>query len=50
MLTVYRPLRVPPLVLCSWQAIEMLRHRTFLPTGGLTKPRKDFDWDGSNIK
>jgi hypothetical protein len=26
------------------KAIEMLRRRTYLPTGGLKKPRTDFDW------
>lgn len=33
------------------KVIEMIRKRTFFPTGGNSiSPRKDFDWDGSNIK
>lgn len=33
------------------KAIEMIRRRTFLPTGGASiRPRSDFDWDGSNIR
>lgn len=33
------------------KAIEMIRLRTFLPTGGVDiRPRSDFDWDGSNIR
>ena len=33
------------------KAIEMLKRRQFLPTGGKNIcPRSDFDWDGSNIK
>ena len=32
------------------KVIEMLRRRTFLPTGGSPiSPRQDFDWDESNI-
>jgi acyl transferase domain-containing protein len=26
------------------KVMGMLKHRVFLPSGGLTKPRKDFDW------
>lgn len=33
------------------KVIEMFRKRRFFPTGGYNiSPRKDFDWDGSNIK
>jgi len=32
------------------QIIEMLRKRVFLPTAGVRTPRKDFDFEGYNIK
>ena len=33
------------------KAVEMLKRRRFLPTGGTDVcPRSDFDWDSSNIK
>jgi hypothetical protein len=26
------------------KVLGMLKHKVFLPSGGLSKPRKDFDW------
>jgi len=46
----------PPFLLLTYlssihlQVIEMLRRRVFLPTAGVTEPRKAFDWDGHNAR
>jgi acyl transferase domain-containing protein len=32
------------------QVVQMMKHRVFLPTAGVTKPRTDFDWDGNNMR
>ena len=28
----------------------MMKHRVFLPTAGVVKPRTDYDWDGNNMR
>ena len=28
----------------------MMKHRVFLPTAGVSKPRTDYDWDGHNMR
>lgn len=32
------------------KVIEMLRHRVYLPTAGVTTPRTDFDWRANRMK
>jgi len=32
------------------QIVEMLRRRVFLPTAGVTTPRRDFNWEGHNLR
>lgn len=30
--------------------VQMMKHRVYLPTAGVTKPRTDFDWDANNMR
>jgi acyl transferase domain-containing protein len=39
----------PVLAKPARQVIEMMNQRMFLPTAGVTTPRRDFDWEGRHM-
>jgi acyl transferase domain-containing protein len=36
-------------VLSVIKVVQMMRHRLFLPSAGVTMPRKDFEWEAHNM-